>query len=344
MTPPLGGDVFARASLRLAALFAVIVVALILVSGLVLYRSISGDLQRVITSRPSNGETEHVRVSRSVTRLRWQLAVIDGLAILAVGGAGLWYARRTLRPVRETYAAQKRFIADASHELRTPLAIMQADFEVSLRGGEVDEAARPVLESGLEEVGRMSVIVDDLLLLSRIDAHQEELSFKDVDLGALVATAIEPLRSLAEGGGVGLTVEAPKGTATVSADAAHLERAVRNVVKNAVEVSPEGGTVTVRVAAENGQALVSVADEGPGMTPSQADHVFDRFYRVDAARSSEGGSGLGLAIVAWTVRAHGGATTVASGGGGDHHGGGGGGTLMTIALPLSRHARPEAPA
>ena len=337
MTRPPAGDVFARASLRLAALFAVIVVALIVVSGLVLYRSVSIDLQNAIANTTTKHETEQERVNQSVSRLRLQLVVIDGIAILAVGGVGLWYARRTLRPIRETYAAQKRFVADASHELRTPLAIMQADFEVSLRAGEVDEAARPVLESGLEEVGRMSAIVDDLLMLSRIDAHQEELRFADLDLGALVRDAAEPLRALAERGGVGLTVEVPEGAATVSGDAAHLERAVRNVVKNAVEVSPQGGTVTVRVAAENGRALVSVADEGPGMTPDQAEHIFDRFYRVDAARSSEGGSGLGLTIVDWTVRAHGGEVSVASGGGGDHHGGRGGGTWMTIALPLSRH-------
>ena len=113
---------------------------------------------------------------------------------------------------------------------------------------------------------------------------------------------------------------------------------MRNVVKNAVEVSPHGGTVTVGVAAENGQALVSVVDEGPGMTPSQAGHVFDRFYRTDASRSSEGGSGLGLSIVDWTVRAHGGEARIASAGHGDLHGGRGGGTLMTIALPLSRRA------
>jgi signal transduction histidine kinase len=338
MTPPPSGDVFSRASLRLAALFAVIVVLLILVSGLVLYRSISIDLQNAIANKTTAHETEQVRVSQSVSRLRLQLIVIDGIAILAVGGVGLWYARRTLRPVRETFAAQKRFIADASHELRTPLAIMQADFEVSLRGAEVDDAARPVLESGLEEVARMSAIADDLLLLSRIDAHQEELTFRDLDLGALVRAAVEPLRALAERGGVQLTVEAPDGAATVSADAAHLERAVRNVVKNAVEASPHGGTVTARVTAENGRALVSVVDEGPGMTPSQAEHVFDRFYRVDAARASEGGSGLGLAIVDWTVRAHGGEARVASAGRGDHHGGRGGGTMMTIALPLSKRA------
>ena len=338
MTPPPSGDVFARASFRLAALFAVIVVALILVSGLVLYRSISTDLQNAIANKTSSHETEQERVNKSVTRLRWQLIVIDGLAILAVGGAGLWYARRTLRPIRDTYAAQKRFVADASHELRTPLAIMQADFEVSLRGGDVDETARPVLESGLEEVARMSAIVDDLLLLSRIDAHQEELAFEDVDLGALVRLPVEPLRALAEQSGVLLTVEAPEGAALVSGDAAHLERAVRNVVKNAVEVSPRDGAVDVRVAAENGRALVSVADQGPGMTPVQAEHIFDRFYRVDVARSSEGGSGLGLTIVDWTVRAHGGEISVASGGGGDHHGGRGGGTLMTISLPVVRHS------
>ena len=110
-------------------------------------------------------------------------------------------------------------------------------------------------------------------MLSRIDAHQEELGFKTLDLGALVRAAVEPLRALAERGDVELAVETPEGAATISGDAAHLERAVRNVVKNAVEVSPKGGTVTVRVTAAGGRALVSVADQGPGMTPAQADHL-----------------------------------------------------------------------
>ncbi len=320
------GDVFARATLRLAALFAVIVVLLIVVSGVVLYWAVSSDIQRVIASGPVTGESEQDRVNQSVTRLRWQLVIVDGIAIIAVGGVGLWYARRTLRPIRETYAAQKRFVADASHELRTPLAVMQAEFEVALRGREQGAAARPVLESGLEEVGRMSAIVDDLLMLSRIDAHQEELSLTTLDLAALAGAAVDGLRALADQSGVTLAFDA-QGAPAVNGDAPHLERAVRNVVKNAVEASPRGGTVSVTVEAGRGEARVAVTDPGPGIAPADRERVFERFYRADAARPRAGGSGLGLAIVRWTVDSHDGDVRVAASEGD--------GTTVVITLPLA---------
>jgi signal transduction histidine kinase len=326
--PPTHADLFAGASLRLALLFAAIVVLLIAASGLIMYRSFSTDLQRAIVTPPAEGETEQEQVTRSVGHLRWQLIVIDGCIILVVGGFGLWYARRTLRPIRETYAAQKRFVADASHELRTPLAIMKTDFEVALSSGRAGEAARPYLESGLEEVDRMSLLVDDLLTLSRIDAHQEELVFSPIDMADLAREAGAKLQLLASKGGVELTVAAPA-AATVSGDAAHLERAVLNVMRNAVAASPEGGAVNVSVIRRGAHVEVAVHDRGRGISSDDLEHIFDRFYRADAARSHDGGgSGLGLAIVAWTVRRHGGDVRANSTLGA--------GTTITISLPAVR--------
>jgi signal transduction histidine kinase len=320
-------DVFARATTRLAALFAGIVILLLIVSGVIMYVSFRSDIRNAVLATPAPGESDQTLISNTVGHLRWQLILIDGLIIVAVGGLGLWYARRTLRPIRHNYAAQRRFIADASHELRTPLSIMKAEFEVALRGDALDAEARPVLQSGLEEVDRMSGMVGDLLTLSRIDARQEELQFADVDLAGLARATVETLRPLAELGGVRLTITAPEEPVTVRGDVAHLERALRNLVKNAVEASAPGAEVHVGLTLGDGTASIAVADQGPGMTAEELRHIFERFYRADAARSHEhGGSGLGLSIARWAVRRHGGEIEAASTPGK--------GTVMTISLPL----------
>ena len=166
--------------------------------------------------------------------------------MIVVGAGGLLYARSTLRPIRESVAAQKRFVADASHDLRTPLAIMKAEFEVALRRPDLDEATRPVLVSGLEEVDRMSGMVEDLLTLSRIDAHQEPLAREPLDLVALARQTVDELSALAASGGVRCGAEAA-GDALAVGDEGHVRRALRNVVRNAVEHSPPGATVEVAV-------------------------------------------------------------------------------------------------
>jgi len=226
-------------------------------------------------------------------------------------------------------------VADASHELRTPLAIMKADFEVALRG-EVDstgpaeqfEELRGALTDGLGEVDRMSAIVDDLLTLSRIDAHQEELRFAAVDLAELVSRTAEGMRTMAENARVALAVTAPDGAVPASADAAHLERALRNLLRNAIEHSAPGDTVAVDLAVAGDAAVTRVSDQGTGIAPADLAHVFDRFYRADSARSRDaGGSGLGLAITRWIVEGHGGTVAAESAPKA--------GTAVVVRLPLA---------
>jgi signal transduction histidine kinase len=204
---------------------------------------------------------------------------------------------------------------------------MKAEFEVALRGGELGEQARAVLVSGLEEVDRMSGMVEDLLTLSRIDAHQEPLAREKLDLAALARATVDELGALAAAGGVGL-LAAGEAQAPAVGDAGHVRRALRNVMRNAVEHSPRGAAVEVSVLRAAGEARVVVTDRGDGMPPEVLAHVFDRFYRADEARSRDlGGSGLGLAIADWAVRGMGGELTVASRVGE--------GTQVTLSLPGS---------
>ena len=309
---PARPDVFARARRRLALLFAAIVVVLVVVSSVFMYLTVRADIRTAASGSYQDTESEQAFVSRSLGSLRWQLVAVDAVIVIVVGVGGLLYARGTLRPIRESVAAQKRFVADASHDLRTPLAIMKAEFEVALRRPDLDQATRPVLVSGLEEVDRMSGMVEDLLTLSRIDAHQEQLVREPLDLAALARRTVEELGALAATGGVRLRADAD-GEAHAVGDEGHVRRALLNVVRNAVEHSPSGAVVEVSVRRTGTGAEAVVTDHGEGMPPEVLEHVFDRFYRGDAARSGgQGGSGLGLAIARWALRGMGGDLTAES--------------------------------
>jgi len=211
-----------------------------------------------------------------------------------------------LQRIEHGVVTQRRFVADASHELRTPLAVMRAELEVALRDRNPGADASEVLDSATEEVARMSKIVDDLLTLAHRDENRLELLLEPVDLGVIANEAAAQLRPLAKEAGVQLSVEAPASAAVV-ADQTRLVQVVINLVDNAVKYTGSGGSVQVRVwDAPDGAGLV-VSDTGAGIAPEHLSKVFDRFYRLDPARTrARGGSGLGLAICRELVEAHGG--------------------------------------
>jgi len=199
----------------------------------------------------------------------------------------------------------RRFVADASHELRTPLTSIRGYAELFRRGAADDPDQLALAMRRIEdEASRMGVLVDDLLLLARLDQGRP-LEREPVELVALVddavadARAVEPDRPIA--------FESPGRPVVVSGDDVRLHQVVANLLSNARVHTPEATPVTVRVDVDGPNAVIEVADRGPGMTPDAAAHVFERFYRADPSRNrKQGGAGLGLAIVSAVVSAHGG--------------------------------------
>jgi two-component system OmpR family sensor kinase len=203
----------------------------------------------------------------------------------------------------------QRFIADASHELRTPLTSVRGLADYGRQQG--DAASREELLRLMDliarESGRMGRLVDDLLLLARFDAGRP-LDRRPVDLASIAAEAVHRARVVAPGRPITLEAAEP---VIVDADAERLRQIIDNLVGNAVRHTPAGSPVTVTVTSEPGGGLLTVADQGPGMTPEQASRVFERFYRTDGARTrTRGGTGLGLAIAASLAAAHGGELSV----------------------------------
>jgi two-component system, OmpR family, sensor kinase len=209
---------------------------------------------------------------------------------------------------RTSEERMRRFITDASHELRTPLTTIRGFAELYRQG-----AARDIemLMSRIEsESRRMGVLVDDLLLLARLDA-QRPLDQHRVDLLALATDAVHDAQSIAPNRHIAMEVLDGPGTPEVVGDEARLRQVLSNLVSNALQHTPENAGITVRVGTEDEDAVLEVIDEGPGMSPEDAHRVFERFYRADTSRArASGGTGLGLSIVDSLVHAHGGTVIV----------------------------------
>jgi two-component system OmpR family sensor kinase len=198
----------------------------------------------------------------------------------------------------------RRFVADASHELRTPLTSIRGYAELFRRGAsERPEDLERSMARIETEAARMGVLVDDLLLLARLDQGRP-LEREPVDLAAVAADAVDAARAADPSRVLDLTASAP---APVLGDAGRLRQVLDNLLENARAHTPEGTPAHVRVASDTAEIVLTVADEGPGIDPALAPALFERFARGDEARSREtGGAGLGLAIVAAIVEAHGG--------------------------------------
>jgi heavy metal sensor kinase len=225
------------------------------------------------------------------------------------------------------FRRQRQFTGDASHELRTPLTALKGQVEVALARPREPDEYRAVLRVVNEEVDRLIHLVGSLLTLARADAGEIPLAREPISVGDAVSGAVEQLEPLADQRGVSLSVE-PGPETTIEVDESLLLQLLLNLLDNAIKYTPAGGTVRATWVVADDSAIVTVSDSGIGIDAEHLPHVFERFYRVDKARSrSEGGTGLGLAISRWIVDAHGGEISVASTPG---HG-----TSVTVRWPLS---------
>jgi len=296
------------------------------------------------------------------------IAVALPIALVVGGAGGWWIAGRALRPLgaiaevaravsaddlarrvpsgggaeveavasslngllarlERALAEARRFTADAAHELRTPLATVMGKLEVALRHPRGEADLREAMGEALEALGRLRALTDGLLTLARSDAGQLGARSSTVDLAEVAARLVERDRAAAEERAMTLTLEA-KAARTVG-DAGLLERAIGNLVANAVVHGRQGGRVALTVGSARDRAVVTVEDDGPGIPEPERARLFERFFRGDAARARapSGGFGLGLSIAREIVEAHRGAIRYAPRDGG--------GSVFTIDLPVA---------
>ena len=219
---------------------------------------------------------------------------------------------QTLQRLQDSFESLKRFTADASHELRTPLTALRTVGEVALRNADDPAAWRETIGSMLEEAQRLNDLVDSLLLLARVESGRSAVHLEPVRLDDLLAEVRESVAVLATE--KQQTIElAGDADAVAAADPLLTRHAVMNILYNAIRYSPPGAKVMMRCYRRNGQAVIEIADNGPGIAPEYHQKIFERFFRIDKARSrAEGGAGLGLAIAKLSVEQQGGSIELES--------------------------------
>jgi len=329
---------------------------------------------RIVTRKVDGPEgTLIVQVARSLefydhemSELLLVLLLTGPLTLLVALGGGYFLAQRALAPVdrmtesanrieakrldqriqvanandelgrlAETLREMQRFTADASHELRTPISVIRTEAEVALNKPVSDDEKQNLLSNILEECERLTSITEQLLTLSREDAGITQFCREPVDLGGLASDVAETMRPLADAKSLELAV-ATNGAAVVAGDADRLKQVIYNLLDNAIKYTQQAGQVALAVTRSGSKIKLAVRDTGVGISSDHLPHVFERFYRVDKARTrAEGGTGLGLSIVESIVVAHGGRVEIDSQPNG--------GTTITVSLPShqSRQNEPQ---
>ena len=244
----------------------------------------------------------------------------------------------TLGRLEVAVGHMRQFSAAMAHELRTPLAALRGEIDLAWHAPSASPEQRDRFGSQLEEIDRLTRLIDRILTLARAEAGQIKLARAPVDLTALAHRLVEQLEPIADAKEIELRCDPTPSDGTqsgvapvvVEGDAGWLERLVLNLVDNAIKFTPEHGRVMIRVVPDGGQARIDVEDTGMGLSAEDAQRVFERFFRADASRSSKTeGAGLGLSLVQWIAEQHGGVVSVRSRPGE--------GSTFTVTLPILKH-------
>lgn len=291
------------------------------------------EIGQALRSARTSGETVDGEASVG-DGLRRRALEIHAAPLLNGGGQviGAVAVLHDVTQLQRLEGIRRQFVSNVSHELKTPLTAIRGYVETLLDAQDLDQATRQrFLERIRIQTARLSALVTDLLSLSRIEAGEDAVERRPLDLRVPVMEATRALRSAAEAREVRLLFDLPEHPVIVVGEEESLRQAFSNLIDNAIKYSDERGRVEIELRVEGQRAVVVVADQGVGIEPHQLDRIFERFYRVDRARSRDlGGTGLGLAIVKNVAQAMGGEVSVTSGPGE--------GSRFEMSLPLAEPA------
>jgi signal transduction histidine kinase len=280
-----------------------------------------GDHLRVFVRQvyiPALNSYGYLDIGRSIEpelhSLRRLIVVLSGgglIGLILAGLGGWWLAGRALKPIQVSMDAQRTFVADASHELRTPLSLIRANAEIMKRSP--DRPPDPeFVDDIIGETDRLSYLVGQMLTLARADSTGARFERLPVDMSRLAEDMTRQMKLLASQKEIAMDAHT-NGAAAVMGDEQRLGELLLILLDNSIKYTDRGGKVDVTVAQQNGHVQVAVADNGRGIPPEAIPHLFERFYRVDKARSREmGGTGLGLAIARWIADGHNGRLDIQS--------------------------------
>ncbi len=287
---------------------------------------ISAQITRVLAGAAPEGL--ELSIAREVTR-----TIVARVAPVVAAGRGAVLVLHDITDLRRADQIRRDFVANVSHELRTPLTAIKGYAEALLDDPEDAEARQNFLEIIHRHATRMERLVKDLLRLARLDAGQEAAEVAPCDVEALIAALVADFVPAARAKQQRIDVQVAADACALVVDAGKLHDILRNLVENALNYTPEGGTIRIDAARDEARYQLTVSDTGPGIPPDDLSRVFERFYRVDKARARPGGTGLGLAIVRNLVQVLHGEVRADNGASG--------GAVFTITLPVADAADAE---
>lgn len=247
----------------------------------------------------------------ALNQLAGILIGINTTTFLVIPAVAWQLAKRSLAPIQTAHEKQRQFVSDASHELRTPLTIMSGEIDVALSKPRPARQYRRVLKSTREELARLGSLVENLLFLARQEQAVTTNLSEEVDMTDLLSSLVARLKPLYAKKQLAVSLRPPQENITVPGNTRLLRQLFLNLLDNAIKYTPKG-KILVTLSDAGKQAKITVKDSGVGINPEDQTKIFDRFYRVDIARSETKGCGLGLAICQVVVKLHGGTITVAS--------------------------------
>jgi len=259
--------------------------------------------------------------------LLWTITIVSVLGLIGAGLVTTLVTRRALGPIRSAFATERRFVAAASHELRTPVAIVRASAEIMERESLVNDEGRPLVADIISEADRMGLLVTDLLTLASAEAGALRVERRPMELVRWLDGVVSRAETMAGAAGLALVADLPAGrNVIVDADEDRLSQVLLILVDNAIQHSPTGSTITVRLSVTGNRATVGVLDQGPGVPAADRERIFEPFARLPGRRRTSSGSGLGLAIARQLAVRHGAELAVDDAPGG--------GARFTVRLPI----------
>lgn len=298
---------FLQTRLKLTAFYTVVVLLIMVIFSVLVYGLFAQDIASNVEYESKDNANEaiiEVRIiDKAKDRLQTILIIVDSVIIILVSGLGYYLAGKTLRPIEKSLEQQKKFVADSAHELRTPLAVMKTGIQaVSSSCPDLQEYKKLSGEM-LVELDYLTNMVNDLLFLAHSD-NSAKHGFAKLDLTAAVNRQVKFMQIYATTKKVQLNVHI-KGDFYILGEGSQIKRLLVNLIKNAVDYNRIGGRVDFFLDKKDRHVILTIADTGIGIPAEKLKNIFDRFYKVDQARSANaGGAGLGLSIVREIIKTH----------------------------------------
>lgn len=308
---------FRRTRLKLTAWYLLIIMMVSLLFSGAIYRGMSFEMERSLRAQQFRFERERgggfpflplsldrQLLAEAQEHIKLNLLFINFVILTVSGVAGYFLAGRTLQPIEVMIAEQNRFISDASHELRTPITAMMTSIEVGLRDEKLGLVkARKLLSGSLTDVLALRSLSDDLIRLAVYQQSNGNVKFGAVNLSGIVSEAVKKVGVMAQQKKIAINNKVRKNI--VLGDTKSLTELVVILLDNAIKYSPVGKKIFLESKKNTGRVILTVIDQGYGISKEDLPHIFDRFYRADKSRSKEtGGYGLGLSIAAKIVKLH----------------------------------------